>query len=139
MATGQYVVPRGADFCVPVADRIFPSRMSGGQGQTFLGFDTYTATDASEIERFAFTSAASVSIGQQLVATATDNNGNTSEFSGTVALQAPSCSTVVSNTTDTDTGSLRSAITNSRVGIDLISFNIPGSGVQTIRPADVLR
>lgn len=43
---------------------------------------------------------------------------------------------VVTNTNDSGAGSLRQAIfdANARVGTDLITFNIPGAGVRTIRP-----
>src|SRR4051794_4430624 len=46
----------------------------------------------------------------------------------------------VINTNDVGNGSLRQAITvaNSSPGADLISFEIPGTGVQTIRPATEL-
>jgi hypothetical protein len=44
---------------------------------------------------------------------------------------------LVSNTNDSSVGSLRQAIldANANAGADLIQFNIPGSGVQTISPS----
>ncbi|HLL76958.1 MAG TPA: LamG-like jellyroll fold domain-containing protein, partial [Pyrinomonadaceae bacterium] len=47
---------------------------------------------------------------------------------------------VVRNTADSGAGSLRQAITdaNANAGTDTVSFNIPGSGVQTIAPASGL-
>lgn len=52
---------------------------------------------------------------------------------------APATFTVV-NTLDTGAGSLRQAIldANAAPGADLIDFNIPGAGVQTIAPASGL-
>jgi hypothetical protein len=138
---GQYVVPStAANSAYPLRIEFFKADAGGQQGQTFLGFDTYTAADANASKTFAFTSGAAVAVAQKLVATATDNDGNTSEFSANVTLQASACSTVVINTNDTGTGSLRSAITcaNDTAGIDIVSFNIPGSGVQTISPVTVL-
>jgi hypothetical protein len=138
---GQYVVPSTVDnSAYPLRIEFFLADADGKEGQTFLGFDTYTAADASASKTFAFTSVAAVAVGQKLVATATDNNGNTSEFSASATLQAPACSTVVVNTDDSGTGSLREAITcaNNTTGIDIVSFNIPGNGVKTILPATAL-
>jgi hypothetical protein len=46
----------------------------------------------------------------------------------------------VTNTTDSGAGSLRQAIidANGHTGLDMIAFNIPGSGVRTITPATAL-
>ncbi len=51
-----------------------------GQGQTFLGFINVT-TDASGNATFSVTFSTSLASGQVITATATDANGNTSEFS----------------------------------------------------------
>ena len=47
---------------------------------------------------------------------------------------------VVTNTNDSGTGSLRQAILNANAnpGLDTITFDIPGTGVQTISPASAL-
>src|SRR6187549_3643712 len=46
----------------------------------------------------------------------------------------------VTNVNDSGAGSLRQAITdaNANAGLDVIAFNIPGSGVHTIVPATAL-
>jgi hypothetical protein len=56
------------------------------------------------------------------------------------ALGQSGCSTVVTSTNDSGPGTLRDAIqcANSIPGVDTITFNIPGSGVQTITPLTVL-
>jgi CSLREA domain-containing protein len=57
-----------------------------------------------------------------------------------VDLAALSTSKVVTNTNDSGAGSLRRAIldANTQAGPDTITFDIPGSGVQTIRPLSPL-
>jgi len=57
-------------------------------------------------------------------------------LAGVVASARATTYTVI-NTNDTGAGSLRDAITqaNTNAGADIIHFNIPGSGVQTILPA----
>jgi uncharacterized repeat protein (TIGR01451 family) len=58
----------------------------------------------------------------------------------TVIMTVPALTFVVTNTNDSGAGSLRQAITdaNSNAGSDLITFNIPGSGIQTITPLSPL-
>ncbi|HEY9851284.1 MAG TPA: DUF4347 domain-containing protein [Leptolyngbyaceae cyanobacterium] len=58
-----------------------------GEGKTFLGSDTYSTANVDKI--FSFSPAISVNVGDKIVATATDNNGNTSEFCGEVVVAAP--------------------------------------------------
>ncbi len=72
-------------------------------------------------------------------ATATDAAGNTSEVSVGVAGLATNPLVVTTNT-DSGPGSLRAAIAfaNSHPGPDTISFNIPGTGIQTITPLSAL-
>jgi uncharacterized repeat protein (TIGR01451 family)/CSLREA domain-containing protein len=50
------------------------------------------------------------------------------------------CSTVVLNTNNSGAGSLRQAIlcANGNLGLDTISFNIPGAGVHTVQPLSPL-
>ena len=83
-------------------------------------------------------------VGQFITATLTDANGNTSEFSNAiVAGQGTTNPLVVTNTNDGGNGSLRAAIifANSHANgasPDVISFAIPGGGVQTISPVTAL-
>src|SRR4029079_4923413 len=57
---------------------------SSGQGQTFLGFDTYESASAEAPKTRTFQPKTMLAAGDKIVATATDSNqagGNTSEFS----------------------------------------------------------
>ena len=103
-----------------------------GQGKTYLGELT---NQVLEGDMAFFTADLSVGIGpgQFVTATATDPGGNTSEFSQDV-LAAYSNPLVVTATADSGTGSLRAAITyaNANPGSGAITFDIPGTGVQTI-------
>ena len=102
-----------------------------GQGRTFLG-ETTVPTNASGNGMFSVTVNPPPAGDTVLTATATDPNGNTSEFSQVFV--PPSL--VVTNTNDSGPGSLRQAILNANtlLGIPTITFAIPGSGVQTIHP-----
>ena len=59
-----------------------------GEGETFLGFTT-TTTDGSGNASFSLGLAATVAAGRFITATATDPNGNTSEFSACAVVTAP--------------------------------------------------
>lgn len=58
-----------------------------GSGKVYLGTDTYTATDYNNgpTKQITFSPQSSVASGDNIVGTATDANGNTSEFSATPA------------------------------------------------------
>ncbi len=105
-----------------------------GQGKTYLGELTNVFTQGNMAF---FTADLSVGIGpgELVTATATDSNGNTSEFSQDV-VAAYSNPLLVTTTADSGTGSLRVAITyaNANPGTSAITFDIPGTGVQTITP-----
>lgn len=62
------------------------------------------------------------------------------ESAPTVIMTGPASTFIVTNTNDSGAGSLRQAITdaNSNAGSDLITFSIPGSGIQTITPLSPL-
>lgn len=117
-----------------------------GEGQTFLTSDNYTSAQAQTVKTVDLGVAASLGVmnGDPLVATATDANGNTSEF-GAVVTEATNALAFVVNSTldsaDTNPGdgvctdgsgncTLRAAIqeANALSGADRIHFNIPGGG-----------
>ncbi len=108
-----------------------------GEGQRFLGTASVT-TDAAGNGTFTGTFPTTGDNSGPVSATATDAGGNTSEFARDALPDA--CSTVVTNTLDTGAGSLRRAMecSNSKTGAQTISFNIPGAGVQTIKPITAL-
>lgn len=60
---------------------------ANGSGEAYLGSDTYSSTDYNNgpSKQITFTPAASVTRSDDIVATATDANGNTSEFSASPA------------------------------------------------------
>lgn len=157
-----------------------------GEGETFIGALTNVRTNGGGVAAFEFTSSVQVSNTHKITATATDEYGNTSEFScfaggcgignfqnvdeveKSLANQEFQClEPIVVNITsdeqdadnredvaangrdlrcdvDRDTPdnqcSLRAAIqeANARSGINLINFDIPGSGFKTIAPATLL-
>jgi len=105
-----------------------------GQGQTFIGFTT-VATPALVCDvPISVTVPVAVPAGNVITATATDPTGNTSEFSACQLVVTAGF--VVTNTNDSGVGSLRQVITdaNNTPGVQTITFNIPGAGVQTMKP-----
>lgn len=111
-----------------------------GEGETWLGA-TEVTTDPSGNASFekafpgSFAAAA-------LTVTATDTNGNTSEFSACLEALAfvPTQTFTVTTTNDSGPGSLRQALLdgNADFSHDTINFNIPGAGVKTIFPLSAL-
>ncbi|MBC8116986.1 MAG: hypothetical protein H7062_21530, partial [Candidatus Saccharimonas sp.] len=73
-----YSVPSlPANSVYPLRIEFYIADASNQEGQTFLGSDSYAAPGA----KLATISAGSAVVGTRIVATATDANGNTSEFS----------------------------------------------------------
>ncbi len=68
--------------------------------------------------------------GGYIVATATDDENNTSELSEVYTVEGTSALCVVTNTADSGPGSLRAAIecANEKPGVDTVVFNIAGDG-----------
>ncbi len=146
-----------------------------GEGETYIGSQIVESDSDGQVG-FEFTSSVPVAPNVKITATATDVDGNTSEFScfagectgGTggltkaeiLKLLAPTCLTPIVvniNTDEPDTSpgngicdvdtstvgsqcSLRAAIqtTNATTGFDLVNFDIPGGGIQTIAPTSAL-
>jgi hypothetical protein len=110
------------------------------EGQTYLGDILNATTDSSGNYDFNDVQFPAAPVGQDVItATATDRSGDTSEFSlpFTAQVTAP---IMVTNTTDSEPGSLRAAIeyANTQTTPQTIIFAIPGNGVQTIEPATAL-
>ena len=107
-----------------------------GEGEIYEGSTTVT-TNGSGNATINFSPSSLVPFGKFITATATRDSapGNTSEFSQCIQVVRAG-SFIVTNTNDSGPGSLRKAIDDANfiVGIDTITFNIPGSGVQTITP-----
>lgn len=117
-----------------------------GEGARYLGARAFSLSSPSgQSFDFDLPTTVALPVGTQLTATATDDSGNTSEFSTCRALDTPA-NFVVTKTADTNDGlcdadcSLREAIVaaNAAPGADRISFNIPGAGVKTISIATAL-
>jgi uncharacterized repeat protein (TIGR01451 family)/CSLREA domain-containing protein len=114
-----------------------------GPGQFYVGTAS-VITDAKGHAEFNITLPILVPHGRFVTATATDPENNTSEFSARITVDDALGTVFIVNTpNDNDDGvadaqhtSLREAIhaANNHPGRDTIIFNIPGSGVQTIRP-----
>ena len=135
----------------------------GEEGAAYLGSDTYTASEYSNCGSApctvtaTFTPNASVSQQESLLATATDANGNTSEFAASAAGLGPNVVTVdaTGDASDANAGdgtcatsggdcTLRAAIeetnalSNNTAGPDEIHFDISGTGPHTIQPQSAL-
>jgi hypothetical protein len=133
------------------------------EGEAYLGTDTYTASDYNtstsgpDPKTITFTPAESVTESDHVVGTATDANGNTSEFTATAEDLGPNVFTVDvtgdasdtnagDGTCDDGTGSCTSraaleetnALANASAGPDEIHFDISGSGPHTIQPQSAL-
>ncbi len=118
----------------PITVHAYVADAAGFGGQRYLASAVIPAASAQApvILNFGDAAALGVSLGTDLVLTATDAAGNTSEFSPVAPVVDP---LVVTNTDDSGTGSLRSAIlfANANPGTDTISFAIPGGGPHVIQ------
>ncbi len=121
---------------------VTPDPSGNGEGEQFLG-ETAVLTSANGSASFSITLPQTIR-GRFISATATDKDGNTSEFSDVVEASTtfPSETFVVTNTNDQGAGSLRQAVLDNNLSIgggnNSISFNIPGAGPHTIKPASNL-
>ena len=116
-----------------------PGDPSGyGEGETLLAVRDVT-TDATGRASYSFTLTGAVTLAGVITATATDPQGNTSEFSnGLPITNRPQF--VVVNTNDAGPGSLRQAILDANMvpGEQQIRFAIPGHGPFVINLASPL-
>src|SRR5205823_2597161 len=90
--TVAYQVPSDpANSTYPLRVEFFKAD-SAGQGQTFLGFDTYDSATASALKTVTLQPSVALVPGDKIVATATDSaatGGNTSEFSAAALVDHP--------------------------------------------------
>lgn len=117
-----------------------------GEGETLVGA-TSVVTGANGLAQFSVHLPVPVATGKFVTATATDPEGNTSEFSSVIAQDVVG-PVVTVNTSDDDADgvcdavhcSLRDAIivANANPVVQQIHFSIPVAGVPTIRPAHLL-
>jgi len=120
-----------------------PDASGNGEGQFYLG-STNVTTDGAGNANFSAVVSPLLANARHVTATATDPNGNTSEFSPWIVVSSaiPPATFTVVNTNDSGTGSLRQALLDVNLfpaaGNDLIQFAIPGAGVRTIRPLTAL-
>jgi hypothetical protein len=114
-----------------------------GEGQQFLAAGILFAPASGTARNFKFSlnvagglPAAPVFI----TATATDDDGSTSEFSNAIPLILGGARRTVTNTADSGGGSLRQVLTdaNGAAGVDTIAFNIAGDGPHVISPGSGL-
>lgn len=86
LLTVAYAVPStNDDSAYPLRIEFFAADSAGQEGETFLGFEMIEAGAAGRNRTFSFVTSDIAAEGQ-LVATATDDNGNTSEFSASLAV-----------------------------------------------------
>jgi hypothetical protein len=112
-----------------------------GEGQTYLGSASLT-TDGAGLNSFSVSLPVPTVPGRYISATATDNYGNTSEFSTNVLAVStvPGQTLSVVNTNDSGPGSLRQSIVDANATIsagDTIQFAITNLST-TITPASAL-
>ena len=121
----------GSDVCDPSGN---------GEGATPLASAALATDGAGDTAVFGGDIFVDLPIGSVLTATATDPDGNTSEFSACVDVTEPPQTFTVTNTNDVGAGSLRDAIeqANANVALDTIDFAIPGAGPHTIQPSSPL-
>ncbi len=122
-----------ANAAYPLLIEFFAADGAVRQGRTYLGTDPYSAALAGKSRIITISSAALINPGDMITATATDADGNTSEFALPFTVARGSA---VTTTANAGPGSLRQAIldANFNPGPDTIVFNLPGFGTQTISP-----
>ncbi|HKS35570.1 MAG TPA: DUF6531 domain-containing protein, partial [Verrucomicrobiae bacterium] len=127
-----------SSYALDFYSNLLPDPVTNGEGQVFLG-STSVTTGVDSNANFTVT-VPLAAVGRFISATATDSDGNTSEFSPSVRAQStvPPLTFTVINTNDSGPGSLRQAILNHNLFVsasnNTLAFNIPGPGPHLIRP-----
>jgi uncharacterized repeat protein (TIGR01451 family) len=120
-----------------------PDASGNGEGQFYLGSTNALLPNADSNLVFAVSLPTGPLTVRHITATATDANGNTSEFSPSetlVSSVAGQTFTVI-NTNGSGAGSLRQAILDANLAVtagDTIAFDIPGTGPFLMNPGSAL-
>lgn len=85
--TASFSVPSNPDnSAYPLTIDFYRADSDGQEGQVYLGSATYTSAEASSTATVSFAPRTGLVSGNQIIATATDSNGNTSEFSAPLSV-----------------------------------------------------
>ena len=136
--TVAYVVPTAtANAAYPLRVEFFLADADDEEGRWFIGSDTYEAADAEQQAVAAFAPAHPVLNGDRIVATATDADGNTSEFGAAV--------TVVGSAVTNESGAeapsgfaLSAAYPNPFNPSTVLTLDVPEAGRVTVAVFDLL-
>lgn len=106
-----------------VANSTYPLRIDfykgqSGQGKTFIGSQTYSSGNAGVQITQTFAPAVAMAAGDEVVATATDANGNTSEFSAAAIVTTPGAALNFDGVDD------KVVVTNSTANLANSSFTV---------------
>ena len=132
----------GTNYTIDFYANVEPDTTGWGEGRFWLGTGSVT-TDTNGNVDFSVSLPVYALRGRYISATATDDAGNTSEFSQTVHASslAPGRTFTVINEDDSGPGSLRQAMLDANAFTaeqNIIAFNIPGPGVHIITVASPL-
>lgn len=138
VATGTLNSVANRSFTIDLYSNVACDKSGNGEGQQYLGAWTLETGDDG---KGTFNAALPITVsGRFISATATDSDGNTSEFCDCLeaTTEFPNETFTVTNTQDAGPGSFREALlaNNASVGggNNRIEFNIPGDDVQVLRP-----
>ena len=125
-----------SDFSIDIFLNASTDFTTYGEGERYFGTQIVHTNDQGDVS-FSVVIPQEITDGEFISATATDESGNTSEFSRCIVFQG---SMIVSNCDDTGPGSLRNALTSANLnpGIDTIEFDLQGQGPHIIYPSFTL-